>query len=204
MDDNLKCLRCGKEWVPRNKDKVPGTCPRCCSPYWNKPRKNREAVVTVEALDVESVEASRYTCRIKGCSHVWLSRIKTLPLVCPKCHSKNWNSGITPVDARAYLSRMSSAVCGPVSEFAKTIGMDAAALSVHLKGEPMTLSMLQSIEGILKAKGYSFLGLEEHAARSAELEAITLAAKGDNPPLAVWERFLGDHLKQLNKGDGEP
>ena len=33
----LKCLRCGHAWIQR-KEK-PKQCPKCKSPYWNKPRK---------------------------------------------------------------------------------------------------------------------------------------------------------------------
>lgn len=33
-----KCHRCGHKWVPRNKEDVPEICPKCKSPYWNKPK----------------------------------------------------------------------------------------------------------------------------------------------------------------------
>jgi len=33
-----KCERCGHEWVPRDKTE-PKVCPKCKSPYWNRPRK---------------------------------------------------------------------------------------------------------------------------------------------------------------------
>lgn len=32
----LECLRCGNKWNPIVKD--PKRCPRCISPYWNRPR----------------------------------------------------------------------------------------------------------------------------------------------------------------------
>lgn len=32
-----KCLRCGHTWTPRKQN--PERCPKCNSPYWNKPRK---------------------------------------------------------------------------------------------------------------------------------------------------------------------
>lgn len=35
----VKCLRCGREWIPRVPD--PKWCPACKSPYWNRPRKNK-------------------------------------------------------------------------------------------------------------------------------------------------------------------
>jgi predicted Zn-ribbon and HTH transcriptional regulator len=36
----LKCLRCGWSWYPRIPDVI--ICPRCKSPYWNRPRKNKK------------------------------------------------------------------------------------------------------------------------------------------------------------------
>ncbi|MEM4137712.1 MAG: hypothetical protein QXF48_03500 [Candidatus Anstonellaceae archaeon] len=37
-----KCERCGHEWITRSED-VPTVCPKCKSPYWDKPsNKNRE------------------------------------------------------------------------------------------------------------------------------------------------------------------
>lgn len=33
----LKCQRCGNTWIPRTEN--PKNCPKCHSPYWNKPRK---------------------------------------------------------------------------------------------------------------------------------------------------------------------
>lgn len=38
----LDCQRCGHSWLRRCLTKIPGTCPRCCSPYWNRPRKGAE------------------------------------------------------------------------------------------------------------------------------------------------------------------
>lgn len=34
----FKCERCSHKWIPRIKKK-PIICPKCKSPYWNKPRK---------------------------------------------------------------------------------------------------------------------------------------------------------------------
>jgi predicted Zn-ribbon and HTH transcriptional regulator len=33
----LECLRCGHIWIPR-KPVEPNNCPKCISPYWNKPK----------------------------------------------------------------------------------------------------------------------------------------------------------------------
>jgi len=35
----FKCDRCGHEWVPRDVTEEPRVCPKCKSPYWNRPRK---------------------------------------------------------------------------------------------------------------------------------------------------------------------
>ena len=34
----LHCLRCGHDWYPRSPE-APKQCPKCRSPYWNRPRK---------------------------------------------------------------------------------------------------------------------------------------------------------------------
>ena len=35
-----KCERCEHEWIPRSKEN-PIICPKCKSPYWNKPKKKK-------------------------------------------------------------------------------------------------------------------------------------------------------------------
>jgi len=35
-----RCERCAHEWIPRDSDNGgPRTCPKCKSPYWDRPRK---------------------------------------------------------------------------------------------------------------------------------------------------------------------
>jgi DNA-directed RNA polymerase subunit RPC12/RpoP len=34
-----RCSRCGHEWIPRDFATEPSVCPKCKSPYWNKPRQ---------------------------------------------------------------------------------------------------------------------------------------------------------------------
>lgn len=36
--DGYKCERCGHEWIKRKKTELPTVCPKCKSPYWNKPK----------------------------------------------------------------------------------------------------------------------------------------------------------------------
>lgn len=35
----FKCERCNHIWVPRNTEEKPLVCPKCKSPYWDKPKK---------------------------------------------------------------------------------------------------------------------------------------------------------------------
>jgi predicted Zn-ribbon and HTH transcriptional regulator len=34
-----KCERCEHVWVPRDMAVMPRVCPKCKSPYWDRPRK---------------------------------------------------------------------------------------------------------------------------------------------------------------------
>jgi len=36
-----RCDRCGHEWIPRDFVSEPKVCPKCKSPYWNRPRKQQ-------------------------------------------------------------------------------------------------------------------------------------------------------------------
>jgi DNA-directed RNA polymerase subunit RPC12/RpoP len=37
--EGYECSRCGHRWIPRTKtDTEPTICPKCKSPYWDKPR----------------------------------------------------------------------------------------------------------------------------------------------------------------------
>jgi predicted Zn-ribbon and HTH transcriptional regulator len=37
-----RCERCEHEWVPRDTENEPRVCPKCKSPYWNRPRKQEK------------------------------------------------------------------------------------------------------------------------------------------------------------------
>lgn len=39
MLKGYKCERCTHTWVPRDFKEKPRVCPKCKSPYWDKPRK---------------------------------------------------------------------------------------------------------------------------------------------------------------------
>ena len=38
--DGFQCTRCGHVWVPRDISDPPAVCPKCKSPYWDRPRQN--------------------------------------------------------------------------------------------------------------------------------------------------------------------
>jgi len=51
MLKGYRCERCGHEWIPRSSTEgMPTICPKCKSPYWNKPRR---------ALGVQAVPDKR-------------------------------------------------------------------------------------------------------------------------------------------------
>ena len=47
-----RCERCGHEWVPRLTGQMPTVCPKCKSPFWNRPRK--DAAPTPKAKKVST------------------------------------------------------------------------------------------------------------------------------------------------------
>ena len=38
-----QCERCNHTWVPRD-EATPLVCPKCKSPYWNKPRQSKKSI----------------------------------------------------------------------------------------------------------------------------------------------------------------
>ena len=43
-----RCERCTHEWIPRDLEQEPSVCPKCKSPYWNRPRKKAASMLTYE------------------------------------------------------------------------------------------------------------------------------------------------------------
>jgi len=37
-----RCERCGHEWAPKKEGNSPRVCPKCKSPYWDTPRKDKK------------------------------------------------------------------------------------------------------------------------------------------------------------------
>ena len=46
--DGYLCERCLHAWLPRDED-YPKVCPKCKSPYWDKPRKDTTTNETIQA-----------------------------------------------------------------------------------------------------------------------------------------------------------
>jgi predicted Zn-ribbon and HTH transcriptional regulator len=42
--EHMECYRCGYQWIPKSK-KMPRTCPKCRSAYWDKPRRKKFEIV---------------------------------------------------------------------------------------------------------------------------------------------------------------
>lgn len=38
--DGFGCDRCGHQWAPREPGQPPTVCPKCKSPYWDRPRQS--------------------------------------------------------------------------------------------------------------------------------------------------------------------
>ena len=49
IPDRLTCLRCGHTWRPIMPHPVKCPSPRCLSPYWDRPRRNRRIKETLDA-----------------------------------------------------------------------------------------------------------------------------------------------------------
>jgi DNA-directed RNA polymerase subunit RPC12/RpoP len=45
-----RCGRCGHEWIPRDAEQEPSVCPKCKTPYWNKPRRQAASMLTYESF----------------------------------------------------------------------------------------------------------------------------------------------------------
>jgi DNA-directed RNA polymerase subunit RPC12/RpoP len=43
-----RCERCSHEWIPRDARQDPSVCPKCKSPYWNRPRRKATSMLTYE------------------------------------------------------------------------------------------------------------------------------------------------------------
>ena len=78
----LTCTRCGHKWYPRRPGE-PTRCPKCVSPYWNKPRRLKRGVNIV-------VPDKKHRHLCLRCGHDWPSD-NIHPVRCAKCKSPYWD-----------------------------------------------------------------------------------------------------------------
>jgi len=50
------CDRCSHSWTSRNGENLPVICPRCKSPYWDKPKRYTSKFNTLAPLEPEISE----------------------------------------------------------------------------------------------------------------------------------------------------
>ena len=56
--DGYKCERCSHTWIPRSTTEgEPVICPKCKSPYWNRPRQITKEHVAEVARKYRRVES---------------------------------------------------------------------------------------------------------------------------------------------------
>lgn len=80
-----RCDRCGHEWIPRgDSEEEPRTCPKCRSPYWNKPRKN-----AIPMTYEEFREAVRAVLAKAGPRLTW-TEVRTIARLPEKFPNNKW------------------------------------------------------------------------------------------------------------------
>lgn len=78
-----RCDRCEHEWIPRGEsEQEPRVCPRCKSPYWNRPRKTTP--LTYEAFRDKIRDALRTR------SPMTWTEIRTLASLPQKFPNNQW------------------------------------------------------------------------------------------------------------------
>jgi predicted Zn-ribbon and HTH transcriptional regulator len=80
-----RCERCGHEWVPRDFQAEPRVCPKCKSPYWNRPRATQGAMMTYEIFK----NKIRDTLRSSGEPLTW-TEIRTLSQLPQTVPNNQW------------------------------------------------------------------------------------------------------------------
>ena len=80
----LRCLRCSHEWILR-KEEPPKFCPKCKSPYWDRPRKDLK---NIDTLSIQVKEPETEGPKISNLMEKYGERIEALKLTsknCPHC-----------------------------------------------------------------------------------------------------------------------
>jgi hypothetical protein len=82
-----RCERCDYEWIPRDLDVEPEACPKCKSPYWNRPRKRAKATAMTNYEDFR--RAIEDTLRAASQELTW-TEIRTLAKLPQKLPNNQW------------------------------------------------------------------------------------------------------------------
>ena len=80
----FRCERCAHEWIPRDVEQEPAVCPKCKSPYWNRPRKKVEAMLTYEEFRDRIKEA------LKKSGPLTWTEIRTIAKLPEKFPNNKW------------------------------------------------------------------------------------------------------------------
>ena len=79
-----RCERCTHEWVPRDIQQEPNVCPKCKSPYWNRPRKTPAPMLTYEDFRDKIRQTLKTSCLI-----TW-TELRTIAKLPEKFPNNKW------------------------------------------------------------------------------------------------------------------
>ncbi len=77
-----RCEHCEHEWIPNDYEQEPTNCPKCESPYWDRPRK---PMLTYEEFRDKIAE----TLRVEGAPLTW-TEIRTRAKLPQKFPNNQW------------------------------------------------------------------------------------------------------------------
>lgn len=80
-----RCERCSHEWIPRDVEQEPSVCPKCKSPYWNRPRK----ATTTSMLTYEDFRDKIHQTLKKSGALTW-TEIRTIAKLPEKFPNNRW------------------------------------------------------------------------------------------------------------------
>ena len=80
----FRCERCQHEWVPRDTERDPSVCPKCKSPYWDRPRKKPASMMTYEQF-VEKIQQT-----LKHAAPLTWTEIRTAAKLPEKFPNNQW------------------------------------------------------------------------------------------------------------------
>ena len=120
----MTCKRCDHHWTSTLPSGLPRRCPRCHSPYWDRPRRSRpiEKITPMIIQRDGKTYSVEYFC--STCEVSWPRDTETLNVSCPRCRRK----------------------CGATSRQVEISAEDAQGLAVAEEEEPMSFEEFQRQE----------------------------------------------------------